>query len=223
MLRLVTKTVLVSAVCVSVGFADADNIFGEEVKLPSKIQAAVASNAAFKEYIPIAYATGELNLDGIDDAIVVLAKKDEPSYANGNVPPNADLDDTNIFPFRKFAILLGNKDKSYKTVKIHDTAVYRAIDGGAKTGEDPFRRAVVKNGYFTIEQGGIGFDSWESYDTFKYDKAKKEWFWHKSTYIGYKANDKDDGEAIIVDSNITQTAKDFGVVPFSEWNIDLYL
>jgi hypothetical protein len=210
---------LVCAVCVSVGFADADNDMGEAVKLPPKIQASIASNAALKEYIPIAYATGELNLDGIDDAIVVLAKKGEPSYLNSDVPPSADLDDTEIFPLRKLVILLGSKDKSYKIIKIHNTAVYRAVDGGAKSGDDLFRRVVVKNGYFTIEHAQSGFDAWEQYDTFKYDKVKKEWFLHKNTTIGYKENDKDDGEAIVVDYNITKSTKDFGVLLFDDWSI----
>lgn len=168
-----------------------------------------------KSFVPEGYAimnisTGDANLDGLPDTIIVLRKKSEESTSNFE----AQRPDK-----RPLLLLLGQPDKSLKLIAKNDNAVY-CIDCGGLFG-DPFTGTTIKNGYFSIEHGISGGRHYEHVTTFKYDKSKKDWFLYKDHYVSYKLNDGNDpnAEALTVDEDKTKTVKDFGSLSFEKFNI----
>jgi hypothetical protein len=163
-----------------------------------------------KDYSIISIESGNLNLDEYTDAILVLRKTSEASTSNfaENKPDK-----------RPLLILLGQKDGTYKLAYQNNNAVY-CIDCGGLFG-DPFTGITIKNGYFSIEHGVSGGHHWEHITTFKYNKAKTDWFLYKDHSINYKFNDnaKENAEALVVDYEKLKTVKDFGEITFLKFNI----
>ena len=170
---------------------------GKEHTIPSKIlkrthQKKIASYIGKNEtFLKIEY--GDLNRDGIDDAVLVTEKK------NGNRP---------------LYILLGTKKGTYKVYGKNENIVYRAEAGGARG--DPFCGITIKNGYFSIGHNGGSRWMWTVIITFKYDAKKRKFFLHKEG--GSDADTRSsDGEVSVVERRVS-TVKDFGVVPFEKYN-----
>lgn len=163
-----------------------------------------------KGYDAISIEKGDLNLDEFKDAILVLRKSTEETTSN-NDENNPDK--------RPLLLLLGQKNNIYKLVYKNDNAVY-CIDCGGVFG-DPFTGISIKNGYFSIEHGISGGHHWENITTFKYNKAKQNWFLYKDHYINYVFNNdtSDDAEALVADVDRLKTVKDFGEIPFQQFNI----
>ncbi|KFF15660.1 hypothetical protein [Flavobacterium hydatis] len=163
-----------------------------------------------KGYSVISIESGNLNLDEYTDAILVLRKSSEASTSNfaENKPDK-----------RPLLILLGQKDGTYKLAYQNNDAVY-CIDCGGLFG-DPFTGITIKNGYFSIEHGVSGGHHWEHITTFKYNKAKNNWFLYKDHLVNYKLNDGNDknAEALVVDYEKLKTVKDFGEISFEKFNI----
>ena len=169
--------------------------------------------AALKAFIPEGYdaintSSGDANLDGLMDRILVLRKKTEATTSDYPEKPEK----------RPFLLLLGMPDHSYKLAARNDNAV-DCIDCGGLFG-DPFTGTTIKNGYFSIELGIAGGQHWEKVITFKYDKVKGDWYLYKDHYISYKNNDSPDtdAEALIVDTDKQETPKDFGLIPFGKFD-----
>ena len=120
---------------------------------------------------------------------------------------------------RPLLLLLGQVDSSYKLACRNDNAVY-CIDCGGVFG-DPFTGTTIKNGYFSIEHGIAGGQHWEQVTTFKYDRAKGNWFLYKDHFISYKLNDSRDenAEALVKETDKLKTVRNFGTVPFEKFNI----
>ena len=161
-------------------------------------------------YSVINFSTGDANLDGMTDAILVLRKNTEEttsSYAEGK--PDK----------RPLLLLLGQVNNTYKLAYRNDNAVY-CIDCGGAFG-DPFTGTTIKNGYFSIEHGISGGQHWEQVTTFKFDKAKGVWFLYKDHFISYKLNESnnENAEALVKETDKLETAKNFGVVSFDNFNI----
>lgn len=163
-----------------------------------------------KGYSVISIESGNLNFDEYTDAILVLRKSSEASTSNfaENKPDK-----------RPLLILLGQKDGTYKLAYQNNDAVY-CIDCGGLFG-DPFTGITIKNGYFSIEHGVSGGHHWEHVTTFKYNKAKNNWFLYKDHLVNYKLNDGNDknAEALVIDYEKLKTVKDFGEIPFEKFNI----
>ncbi|MCV9928090.1 hypothetical protein OIU83_10525 [Flavobacterium sp. LS1R49] len=163
-----------------------------------------------KDYSVISIESGNLNLDEFTDAILVIRKNSEETTSNmdGGKPDK-----------RPLLILLGQKDGTYKLAYKNDNAVY-CIDCGGLFG-DPFTGIAIKNGYFSVEHGVSGGHHWEDIITFKYNKAKDNWFLYKTHYVNYKLNDGNDenADALVADYDKLQTVKDFGEIPFQKFNI----
>lgn len=173
--------------------------------LPEKISAFVPEG-----YSAIYLASGDANLDGVSDKILVLVKNTEAissDYANDKPAK------------RPLILLLGQVDSTYREAKRNDNAVY-CIDCGGMFG-DPFTGVTIKNGYFSVEHGISGGRHWEQVTTFKYDKVEQNWFLYKDHYVNYKMNEdtSPDAEALVVEVDTLSTVKEFGVVPFEEYTI----
>jgi hypothetical protein len=161
-------------------------------------------------YSAINISTGDANLDGINDKILVLRKNTEETTSNyaDNKPDK-----------RPLLLLLGQSDHSFKLAFRNDKAV-SCIDCGGVFG-DPFIGTTIKNGVFTIEHGIAGGHHWEKKTTFKFDKAKGTWILIEDHSISYKFNDSKDenAEALVVDVDKLETVKDFGTITFEQFNI----
>lgn len=166
-------------------------------------------------YIPHGYtvlnqSSGDANLDGITDCILVLKENEEDS--------NSDYADDR--PSRRpLLLLLGMGDSLYRLAYRNDNAVL-CVDCGGVFG-DPFTGTTIKNGYFSIEHGIAGGIHWEQVTTFKFDKSKDNWFLYKDHFISYKLNNSTDenAEALIKDRETLKTANAGGLVPFIKFNI----
>lgn len=163
-----------------------------------------------KGYEAIAMEKGDLNLDKLDDCILVLRKKTEETTSNYN---------ENKPDKRPLLLLLGQKDGNYKLAYKNDNAAY-CIDCGGVFG-DPFTGITIKNGYFSIENGISGGQHWEQIITFKFNKAKNNWYLYKDHYINYIMNPSSNpnDEALIADVDKLKTVKDFGEISFRQFNI----
>jgi hypothetical protein len=166
-------------------------------------------------FIPTGYSvinisSGDANLDGLIDKILVLRKNTEQSTSN-YVEGKPDK--------RPLLLLLGESKDTYKLIYRNDNVVY-CIDCGGAFG-DPFTGTTIKNGYFSIESGISGGQHWEQVITFKYDPLKNNWFLYKDHYVSYKMNDSNDvnAEALVKDIDTLKTQKDFGVIPFETFNM----
>ena len=158
-----------------------------------------------KGYTAINVTSGNLNLDGFSDTILVLKKNGEESNQNEDLRP--------------VLILIGQSNKSFKLEKRNNVAVFCFACGGI--GGDPFVGITVKNGYFSIEHGIHGGQHWDDITTFKYDKVKSNWFVYKEGYESYRFNDSQDAnaEALVLDVKEQKTTKDFGVITFDDFDI----
>jgi hypothetical protein len=170
---------------------------------------------ALKIFIPngysvINFSTGDANLDGLTDEILVLRKTTEETTSNYA----EDKPDK-----RPLLLLLGQTDNTYKLADRNDNAVY-CIDCGGVFG-DPFTGTTIKNGYFSIEHGIASGQHWEQVTTFKFDKAKENWFLYKDHFISYKLNDNGDenADALVKETDKLETVKNFGIVSFDKFNI----
>jgi len=170
---------------------------GKEKIVPSKIlkrthEKRIASYMGKSEkFLKLEY--GDLNRDGIDDAVLVTEKK------NGNRP---------------LYLLVGTKKGAYKIYGKNENIVYRAEDGGARG--DPFYGITIKNGYFSIEHEGGSREMWTVIITFKYDSKKRKFFLHKEG--GSDADTRSSDGFVEVIERKVETVKDFGVVPFEKYN-----
>jgi hypothetical protein len=170
---------------------------------------------SLKTFIPAGYSaihlsSGDANLDGLTDKILVLRKNTEEITSNyGEDKPDK----------RPLLLLLGQADETYRLAIRNDNAAY-CIDCGGAFG-DPFTGTTIKNGFFSIEHGIAGGLHWEHVITFKYDKTKNKWFLYKDHFISYKLNDSDnpDAEALVKETDQLKTVKDFGMVSFDTFNI----
>lgn len=170
---------------------------------------------SLKTFVPEGYSaihisSGDANLDGYIDKIVVLRKNTEETTSNyaENQPDK-----------RPLLLLLGQADQTYRLAIRNDNAAY-CIDCGGAFG-DPFTGTTIKNGFFSIEHGIAGGQHWEHVITFKFDKAKNKWFLYKDHFISYKLNNSDDrdAEAMVKQTDQLKTVKDFGIESFDTFNI----
>ena len=154
-----------------------------------------------KNYSVLGSESGDLNLDGINDYILVLKKDDEEILSN--VVDNPER--------RPLLILLRNKNNKLQLVKRNDNTVY-CVDCGGMMG-DPFTGITIKNGYFSVEHYGGSAWRWTKIITYKYSKQENEWFLYKDSSEGFHASESEKVESKI------RTTKDFGKIKFEDFDI----
>jgi hypothetical protein len=168
-----------------------------------------------KSFIPTNYSainisTGDANLDGFIDKIIILRENTEETISNEAEDKPAK---------RPLLLLLGQADNSYKLAIRNENAVL-CIDCAGVFG-DPFIGTTIKNGLFSIEHSIAGGHHWEQKTTFKFDKVKGTWILDQDHVISYKLNDSKDenAEALVVDVDKLETVKDFGIITLEQFNI----
>jgi len=144
--------------------------------------------------------SGDLNLDGIPDYIVVYKSTNEEQKSTQEHPVK-----------RKMLLILGRTDKSYQQAVVNENALYAYnYDLNFK---DALSDIEVSNGKFTIVHYGGFTTRWSRSDTFEYVPAKKNWFLTQSSYDTFQATNPSET------TKKTLTAKNFGNISFSKFNI----
>lgn len=167
--------------------------------------AIIATVKQVKTHIPDGFeimdtCSGDLNLDGIMDYLILLRKVEEVAVAKAT--------DSTIK--RRLLILTGTGE-SYHLAGQSDNAVY-CVNCGGMMG-DPYQEMVIKKGYFSIEHCGGSSWRWTRTVTFKYSKEDSTWYLHKDGGESYHASDPDKVKTKV------RTVKDFGKVPFTAFDI----
>lgn len=163
-----------------------------------------AQKNAFQKFILPGYElmdtlSGDLNLDGKNDLLIVLRLKNEEKMGD---TAQTDLP-------RPLLLLINQKDGSYKQMGRNDHAVLCSKCGGVFG--DPYNGLAIKNGYFSVQHYGGSNWRWTDIVTFKYDKLKKKWFLHKWGGDSYHTSDPDKVKTEV------KTVKQFGVVEFDRF------
>ena len=158
------------------------------------------------DFVPENYSildttSGDLNLDGINDFIVVLKKNGEDTLSD--VIDNPER--------RPLLILLRDQNNKFTLTRRNNNTVY-CFDCGGVMG-DPFMGIIIKNGYFSVEHYGGSSWRWTRIITYKYSKQDKEWFLHKDGSESFHASEPQKVETKI------KTTKDFGQIKFEEFDI----
>ena len=179
-------------------------------KLVSMLNDIGALPASIAKFIPDDFTTldtasGDLNMDGISDLILVLKPRGE--------------DTTQEYKTRPVLILIGSGSGQYTLVRRNDNIAYCYRCGGVWG--DPFMGITIKSNFFSIENGISGGRHWEHIITFKYDKSKANWYLSRDGFESYKLNSDSSGDAsaLVMDVQKIKTVKDFGEVPFTEFDI----
>lgn len=190
---------------IGLGMANETNACSRPALALAEQRAAVQDD--IKKFIPKDYAvrdsaSGDLNLDGIPDLILVLKKVGEE--ASSSYPDRPEK--------RPLLILLRNKNNELTLARRNDNTVL-CYDCGGAIG-DPYSRIVIKNGYFSIEHYGGSSERWARIITYKYEKKEDEWFLHRDGYEGYSSSDPSK-----VQTKKIKTKKEFGTVKFEAFDI----
>ncbi len=166
-----------------------------------------AQKDEFKSFIPkgfslLSSSKGNLNLDALEDAIIVIKADNEKETSDVVDRPTK----------RPLLILIGKGKNEFELVKRNENAVY-CVDCGGVFG-DPFEGVTIKNGYFSVEHYGGSSWRWTRIITFKYSKAENDWFLHKDGGDSFNVTaDPDTKETKI------RTVKDFGKIAFEKYDI----
>jgi hypothetical protein len=165
------------------------------------------------QFIPEGYtildsASGNLNFDGYNDMVLVLAVKGEDTIHNN--PPK-----------RLVEILYGKEGEGYSLATKSLTCIYTRDMGGVSF-SDPYSGIKTDKGSFTILlYGGMGSGQWSLDVTFKFQGSNSNWHLDQTDYSLYKIDfsEENDSQSIEVADNKVKTAKDFGLVRFEEFNV----
>ena len=161
---------------------------------------------ALASFVPEGYTaldttSGDLNLDAYPDMTLVLKKNGEEMTSDVSEHPER----------RPLLLLLGQPGGTYRLAARNNNVVY-CIDCGGMMG-DPFMDVVIRKGYFSVEHyGGSGW-RWTRTITFKYAPADSTWYLHKDGGDSFHAAEPEKVQTTV------RTTKDFGQVPFEQYNI----
>jgi hypothetical protein len=160
----------------------------------------------FKNFIPENYAIldiiiGDLNLDNVSDAIMILKKNGEERLSDVIENPEK----------RPLIILLRDANNELQLVRRNDNTVY-CYDCGGVFGE-PYQAVSIYNGHFSVEHYGGSSWRWTRKITYNYSKKDNEWYLYEDSSVSFHASEPEKVESK------TKTAKDFGKVRFEAFDI----
>ncbi len=143
-------------------------------------------------YEVITYAVGQLTRDKRTDYLVALKIKNE---AERSPKPETS-------PPRPLLLFTQGADGAFRLAKRNDHVVYGINDGGQC---DPFEDddgLVIKNQYFTVQNGVACGSHWTDYITFKYDPTLHDWVFSKRIFESWRMNpsNKPNADALIRDT-----------------------
>lgn len=173
---------------------------GEKKSSGEVVQENRYSNFIPKGYELLDTATGDLNRDDVEDALLLLNKTNEESNSNYPDQPSKRL----------LMILLADSNGNLQVKSKSENAVY-CVDCGGIMG-DPYQQLVIKNGYFSIEHYGGSAWRWSRIITFKYNSTEDNWYLHRDGGVTFHASNPDSTTTHM------RTIKDFGLVSFESFD-----
>lgn len=136
-------------------------------------------------YEVMSTAQGLLDADSRADFLVVVRRKNEAALVSKGTAPA-----------RPLLLFTQNPDGSYTLARRNEHVVLKANEGGQC---DPFEDGddglVIKNRYFTVQNGVACGQHWTWYVTFKYDPARRDWIFHKEISESWVLNNSTDPNA----------------------------
>ena len=154
-----------------------------------------------KNYFVLQSAEGDLNIDGINDVVLVLAKNGEDSLSTMDHPIK-----------RKFLLLVGSSDKTYELAFQNDNVVYYYnYDPNFK---DAFTDVTVNKGSFIVNHYGGFSERWSRASTFSYNTTAKKWYLTKDENSTFEATDIDN-----TTKSKVLTEKNFGKISFEKFDV----
>jgi hypothetical protein len=180
---------LVFTAILSIGFAQSNK------KIPDELQKFV-----LKGYEPLDYATGDLNNDKKQDAVLILKIKGEDTLQTEDY----------INPKRPMLLLIRQENNVLKLIARNDVVVKCRECGGIYG--DPYVGISVDTGLFSISFYGGSAWRWSYEYTFRYNSIKKEWFIYKEAQTSYW-----NGEPYKSFSSATVKEDELTVVSFSKY------
>ena len=143
------------------------------------LSATIVKSQNFDIFIPRGYElldskSGDLNLDGITDYVIICKnpKEDEEEDAK-----------------RPLMILHGNPNGSLTLIERNDNIVLCFLCGGVWG--DPYEGMTLKKNFFSVEHRGGSSDRWTRIITFKYNTKDKSYYLHKDGGVLYNTFDPD--------------------------------
>ncbi len=173
-----------------------ENLSNEAQNLPIEVLKFVPTDHSLLDS-----ATGDLNLDGIQDLVLILKRNGEDTLSNVIDHPEK----------RPLLLLIRDANDQLTLARRNNNIVY-CIDCGGTMG-DPYVGLTIKDGYFSIEHYGGSSWRWSRTITCKYDNKAKEWYVYKDHSESFHASDPEKVEYK------TKTAKDIGKVKFADFDI----
>jgi len=160
-------------------------------------------------------ATGQLDDQPGDDFLVVVARRNEAALAAKSAAPA-----------RPLLLFTRNPDGSHRLAGRNDHVVLKIDEGGQC---DPFEDGddglVIKDRYFTVQNGVACGQHWTWYVTFRYAPNLHDWVFHKAISESWVMNPSSDphAEALIRGGGSVKSAKNRPVLLFRDYrNADMH-
>lgn len=150
-------------------------------------------------------ASGDLNLDGTTDWIMVLKKKNEENYLNP--------------PVRWLLLVCSDSLGKFYLAEKSDKAI-DVLGSGGMRGPNSYSGLTISNGSFEIKYlAGLMSRSEEVTVRFTYSSAKRNWFCTEQRTFWYNANYAGTDSIGYYSGNEIKTVSDFGILSFEKFSI----
>lgn len=161
---------------------------------------AAAQFQTFEKFIPNGFsildsASGDINLDGIDDIVLILRRNYEQ-----------DNSDT----IRPLLLLEGNKTGQFTLISRNDSVVMCMECGGVFG--DPYNSIIIKKGYFSIEHFGGSNLRWTRSIAFKFNLKTKQFVLRRDVSFSWHVSDPNK------QTKNTTNKQDFNHLQFSQFS-----
>ncbi|KER82275.1 hypothetical protein [Xanthomonas arboricola] len=127
----------------------------------------------------IGLAESDLTGDGRPDYVVALRAAAEDARKTNSDPA----------PARTLLVLVATADGGFVIAGRNTRVIFKADEGGQC---DPFldgeQGLVAKGAYFTLQNGVACGQHWTDYITFRYDRARGEFLFHKRVLESWEMN-----------------------------------
>ncbi|PKV12233.1 hypothetical protein [Xanthomonas prunicola] len=131
-------------------------------------------------------ASADLTGDGRQDYVVALrASAEDALRANGRAAPP-----------RTLLVLVADADGRFVEAARNTRVIFKADEGGQC---DPFldsdQGLFAKGAYFTVQNGVACGQHWTDYITFRYDRSRRAFVFHKRVIEAWEINTQDTPDA----------------------------
>jgi hypothetical protein len=173
----------------------------DEIKVPADVKPFVE-----KGKIPIALETGDLNVDGRKDYVLVTSE-----FVAENAAWEEGAGERSVF------ILIREADRSLRLAGRNDLVVLCKNCGGVFG--DPFAGVRVQGTSFTVDNYGGSNDRWSYSYTFGYSRRDKTWQLTRVVDESFHALDPKH----TMKRRVYTPPKSFGLIAFADFDPDSFL